>query len=289
MSRINWLQDQNIFSTVSGAELNDKVMFLHGLKSGLDITLVNPETQLPKDKFSIISNYTRFSEEYLQQAVDQGAVFFFHDYIFCKWRLFFPGLPKCRKCEGALKHLPLFEKAKGLIYLSPLHKKVYLKQFPSLKKIPSAVISSAINTKLFDFDHQKSPENSALTVNTLLSFKGKNNIIKYITDHQELNFTVAGHNPDCIELPKNAKYIGVQKYEDIPELFSRHKFYVELPNYGNAAFNRTAAEARLAGCKIITNKFLGAASYPEFRDRKAFKDLIDRAPENFWRFTIGAI
>uniref|UniRef100_A0A6M3M9B0 Putative glycosyltransferase n=1 Tax=viral metagenome TaxID=1070528 RepID=A0A6M3M9B0_9ZZZZ len=279
--RITWIQDFNIFGEGSGAEMNDKTMFINGLKRGIDLTLVNPESPLPKNK-AIISNYTNFPFSTLNTALDQGAVFFLHDYTFCKWRLFFPGQDKCKICEHALKHLALFEKAKGLIFLSPLHKEVYLEQFPSLKKMPSAIIPSAIDTSLFPVP-STCLKDAALTINTLLSFKGRANIIKYIEEHNELSFTIAGHNPDDISIPKNAKFVGLQKYEDLPKLFAAHEYYVELPKTPQP-FNRSCAEARLAGCKIITNNLMGAASYTEFQDRTAFKDIIDAAPKDFWSF-----
>ena len=284
--KLNWIQDLNIFGEGSGAEMNDRAIFINGLKRGIGLTLVNPESPLSKNK-SIISNYTNFSFPVLNAALDQGAVFFLHDYTFCKWRLFFPGQDKCKICEHALKHLALFEKAKGLIFLSPLHKEVYREQFPSIEEIPSTIIPSAIDTSLFNIP-SKHLKNTALTINTLLSFKGRENIIKYIEEHNELAFTIAGHNPDDISIPKNAKFIGLQKYEDLPELFATHEYYVELPK-SPMPFNRTISEARLAGCKIITNKLMGAASYTEFQDRTAFKYLIDKAPEYFWNFIEEAL
>ena len=261
--------------------MNDRALFTEGLRREKNLVLVNTPSLLNSDK-SIISNCVNFPPSVLNSALEQEAVFFFHDYIFCKWRLFFPGQDKCKICKHALEHLALFQKAKGLIFLSPLHERVYLEQFPQLTEIPRALVPSALNTNLFNSPPEPLKD-TVLTINTLLPFKGRENILRFIREHNEFTFTVVGHDPDDTTLPKNARFCGLLKYKELIKLFATHEYYVELPETPQP-FNRTCAEAKLAGCKVITNSLMGAASYPEFRDKGRFKDLIDNAPETFWKF-----
>ena len=286
--KVDWLSDQNIFGSGSGAEANDRGMVEFGLSKGVDIKLVNPYGFIRPDALCIISNYMYFPDDAIEQALSKGAVFFLHDYVFCRWRLFYPGTEKCiQNCERAKKHFGWYQRAKGLIFLSPLHQSVHYKQFGiELAKIPLAVIPSAIKVDDFGLGNRgfASPKNSYLSVNTLLPFKGRTLLLNFINSHPDDLFTIVGHNPDATPLSKNVTFLGPQATYRMPNLYRSHRYYVELPDTPQP-FNRTVCEGRLAGCELVVNNLVGAASYPWFKEGvEAVASQIRKAPSAFWEF-----
>ncbi len=280
--RIAWLQDYDIFSFPGGAEMNDASHFREGLKRGHDLFLVNPQTPYSQPDTLIISNCVSFDRKRLADMVNSApTVFFFHDYIFCKYRLFYPMIEHCGTCENSKWWLELFMKAKLLIWLSPLHREATLVALPELAEKKYALIPSAINPERFLGKDINPRQEAYLSVNSLYPFKGRANLITYATLHPDILFHVVSPEPES-ELPGNMLVLPPQTYDQMHNVYRSYKYYIELPSTPQP-YNRTIVEAKLSGCKVITNQLMGAASWPWFKESlEIIADELRKATTQFW-------
>lgn len=280
--RINWLQDYDIFSFQGGAEMNDAAHFAAGLRRGHELRLIGPTHPFFTADAQIISNCVQFDHERLKNMVNSvPTVFFFHDYIFCKYRLFYPMIEHCGTCEYAKWWLDLFMKAKLLIWLSPLHREATLVAFPDLKNREFALIPSAINPDKFINNKEITRQDAYLSVNSLAPFKGRDNLITYASLHPEMLFHIVSQDQEP-DLPGNMLILPPQTYDGMPKIYRMYKNYIELPSTPQP-FNRTVVEAKLSGCKVITNKLMGAVSWPWFQEGpEHIAAMLRCAPDNFW-------
>lgn len=277
---ILWVQDYNVFAYPGGAERNDCRLIHEGIRRSHNITMdFDSHWDL-----ALISNCVTIDNDILESILSQKKhIFFMHDYIFCKYRLFFPCIEKCYNCKFADIWKKRFLSSKAIIYLSPLHKEYHERFIPELKDIPNFCVPSTIDPHLFNPFRQSRIKNSALCINSLLPYKGANRLIEFISKNPNIKFQIVSPNPSLLPLPPNAFIIAQHlPYKDIITLLETSEFYVELPETPQP-FNRTCMEAKLAGCKVITNELMGAISYPWFNDRKeAIYELLN-APRTFWK------
>ena len=265
MKKIAWLQDFDIFSYQGGAEMNDAAHFREGLKRGHDLYLINPQMPFSQPDALIISNCVSFDKKRLTDMISSApTIFFFHDYIFCKYRLFYPMIEYCGTCESSKWWLELFLKAKLLIWLSPLHRDATLTALPELKDSKYALIPSAINPAPFLEAKEVTRQEAYLSVNSLFPFKGRDNLITYAELHPEILFHIVSQEPEP-DLPGNMLILPPQTYDGMPKVYRMYKNYIELPSTPQP-FNRTIVEAKLSGCKVITNQLMGATSWPWFKE-----------------------
>tara|TARA_R110000868_G_scaffold404502_1_gene682730 strand:+ start:196 stop:1836 length:1641 start_codon:yes stop_codon:yes gene_type:complete len=85
----------------------------------------------------------------------------------------------------------------------------------------------------------------------------------------------------CKDKGIDFEYIMPSEYEKFIEQLSKSKTLYFFPQWLES-FNRVTVEARILGCKIVTNKMIGAASEPWFKKLKG-EDLltfIDEQREN---------
>ena len=296
--RLVWLQDLDFMSVAGGAEFTDRVHFIAGLKRGHDITLVTPSSPDQEAAFGpadavIVSNATTFQLGGFQTFQEMGRplIWFLHDYFpICKYRLFFPMAEKCGICYLKARWLPHLTSARLLIWLSPLHRASWLKIAPELEGIPYALIPSPVDGQQF-YDLGL-PRQGTITVNSLAPFKGRDNILKWIEEHPQEPVTVVGANN--VPLPPNCTHLGLVSYHRLNELYNRHQSFLHLPG-SPMPFERTVAEAYLAGCRVIGNELIGALSWPFFTEgppatrREAVSTALAVAPRLFWEAVEGAL
>ncbi len=280
--KIAWLQDQDIFAFPGGAEMNDAAHFREGLRRGHDLYLVGPQVPFSQPEALIVSNCLSFDRKRLTDMIDSApAVFFFHDYIFCKYRLFYPYTEKCGSCDSTRWWLELFLKAKLLIWLSPLHRNATLLALPELENIPYALIPSAINPERFLKEKEVIRQDAYLSVNSLFPFKGRENIIAFAEKHPDRLFHIISQEEET-NLHGNIVVLPPQTYDLMPKVYRLYKYYLELPATPQP-FNRTCVEAKLSGCKIITNDLMGATSWPWFKEDAGYiAEELRAAPTRFW-------
>lgn len=159
---------------------------------------------------------------------------------------------------------------------------------PDLSKYPHALVPSAIDPK----DHRAPlgvdlKPGTVIGVNNLYGFKGRENVLKYAAEHQELKFTFAGGKEKAVELPENCTYIGYKQREDLSAAFAGHEYLIHLPSTPQP-FERTPIEFLIANPKgkLIINQLVGARSYPWFGKTSPNREEIfkhcEEAPKTFW-------
>lgn len=292
--KIAFLQDFSIFTAGGGAELSDRAAFIEGTRRGHDMVLVNPENMnswMGCD-MAIISNATRFPKELLIKITHTiPTVLYHHDYYErCHYRLFFPVLDKCKTtCPNKKFSEDLFKDARLHIFLSPLHREQWLKVMPELEDAPYYLHPSPINTNLFKpLDVERKP-NTVLGINSLLRFKGRDNVIQYAQEHSELDFTFVGAMEPGTKVPENCSVLARVPNEELPGMYSQAEYVIHLPTSVDP-FCRVVAESKLCGAKLIVNKLVGCTSYKEFKKpRDEFAKWIDGAPKRFWMAIEGAV
>lgn len=290
MTKISWICDINPLSNAnSGAELSEKMVINEGIRQGHDINIFTPQSGLngsAATDFVIIGNASLFKrEDLIKLAEIRPTIFYIHDFFpLCKYRLYYPDLEKCKTTCPNLDFTKEFMLSTVMnIFLSPLHKGLWESAIPELADHPSYLHPSPIDTSTFRlYNNIKRLEGTVVGVNSLLGFKGKENILAYVNDHSSTSFTFFGGKDPDVKLPPNATYLGPVPNYEMPGIFAQAESYIHLPSTCDP-FCRTAVEAKLCGAKVITNKLVGATSYPEFRlPYDEFVDWISNSPKNFW-------
>lgn len=282
--RVAWVQDLNIFSVGGGAQLTDQAHFNEGVRRGYQMSLMLPDSdpELPYHcDFIIASNCVNFKVDYLHDLVKRGKkiIWFFHDY-FCRWRLFYPMLDKCKRCYLKPRWLPILTQSPLLIWLSPLHRDSWLWSYPELADMPYALIPSAIDTTQFFNMHMT--RKGIICNSGLCLFKGRRRVLEWARGHPETHITFIGGNDLPEEpLPPNCSYIGGFSHLKMNDVFNQFEALLHLPATPQP-FERAFVEAYLAGCKLIANSLVGALSYDWFTSREEVAKHVAKAPKDFW-------
>lgn len=291
MTKISWICDFDcMIGEGGGGELSERAVIVEGIRRGHDILMCTPNTPnknaVMNADLAIIGNASRFSTQYLVQVSEQQQlVMYIHDFWpLCRHRLFYSDL---NKCKTTCQHLPFAKKmllSSSLnIFLSPLHKMMWLRAIPDLKDIGSYLQVSPVDTEKFvPLDVPKLP-NSTLCVNCLLKFKDLENVIKYAKIHPERTITCVGAKEANVKLPPNVIPIGAVSQEELPGMYVQTEEFLHLPNYCEPC-GRSVIEAKLCGVpKLTLNELVGAASYKEFKyDRDEFAKWIEGSARMFW-------
>lgn len=278
-----WLQDMCPWECGGGAQLTDRAHMTYGIRRGHDITLVTPAVQAMSMKVDaiIISNATQFRLDHLEMlARERPVIWFFHDYWPCKWRLYYPMLKKCEDCYLRSRWVPLFQASAMAIWLSPLHRNAFLYVYPELETMPHICCPSPVDGQVF---HDMGLERQGVvSIEGLHDFKGRRNILAWAEAHPDVLVDCIGGNqyPDK-PLPPNTRYIPEIPNWELNEFLNRHEALLHLPQ-SPSPFDRTTAEAYLAGCSIIGNQHIGALSFPWWTDRESVRQALKDSSLQFW-------
>lgn len=285
--RFAWVQDLDIMSAAGGAQLTDRAHFIEGIRGGHDLLLYTPQSGLTfpsRLDGIIISNAGSFPAKDIMELHDRGkpVIWFLHDYWpICKYRLFYPMRDSCKSCYLVKRWEPVLKRASLIIWLSSLHRESWLWLCPELKGVPYHLAPSPVDP--MEFRDLGIPRSGVIAVESLHEFKGRDHVIQWATDHPEVNITCLGGNPiPRIDLPPNLKDMGSQPNESMNNLYNRHESLLHLPQ-SPSPFDRTVAEAYLAGCKIIGNELIGALSYSWFKSRDEVANHCQDSSGDFWQ------
>ena len=274
----------------SGAELSIRAMALEGYRRGHEIDFFTPQNltkQLDGYDLAILKNVTAFNEKQFQEVFKLPVVFWPSDYAQCKWRLHHAMAPKCKKCTGVdiAKQFSLGSVLN--IFLSPLHQKVYEFVVPEIKDTEILLSPPYVNPEVFKpVEGVPRLDGTAISINTLLSFKGAQNAVQYASEHAEMTFNFVGGANDGwdSQLPSNAFYFGYAEQPALPALYSQASHYMELP-YTPQPFNRTVLEAKLCGVpNFVINGNVGATSYRFIRKgtRNSVAKRVEKTLPELW-------
>jgi len=271
VSRIAWITDLDPLVIGGGAQLNDRLRLIEGIRRGHNIEIVTPVSERPrKYDLAILHNITSFPRDYLLDL--KPRVICHHDYP-CKWRLHWPMLEKCKRCVDRDFWLKLMAGAELNFFLSTLHRDSIRAIYPEVNGIS---VPSAMNPKPFLEAKGEHRKNTALIIN-LYTFKGVENVLAYLKKHSELIPTFHG-STNHPEIKINSPPVPS---EELPSIYARHEYFIHLPK-SPQPFERTAAEALFAGCKLILNEKVGATSWPWWGNKKEVAGEVAQAPKRFW-------
>ena len=292
--RILFCQDMNPMGTGGGAQATDREFINFGIRQGHDIYILTPheigKTPVKDFELAILSNCVTFPKNELKKLTDNCRFMVYtHDYYICRFRLYFPSLPKCTTCRYMPFWKDIYARSKLNIFMSPLHWETHLGVIPELSKYPHAIVPSAINPK----DHQAPmgvdvKPGTVVGVNNLFGFKGRENVLQYAQEHKELQFTLVGGKEKEVELPENCQYVGYKQREELAAIFATHEYLIHLPGTPQP-FERSPIEFLIANPKgkLIINQLVGARSFPWFGKSAINREEIIRhceeAPKHFWR------
>lgn len=294
--RVAWVSDFNLHSGRGGAEMNDKAVYEEGIRRGHNLFLLMPESA-PQDPRAlaeydlvVVSNAQRFTVPYTVALGDAGIpyVMALKDFWpLCSWRLNFPRMDICKRCPNLGHTGQMLSRSLCNVFSSPLHQDAWAWSVPQVTQWPSFLHPSPVDGDVFRSGLAPREPGTALGVQCLLSFKGGASVVKYVREHPELRFTFAGGaEPPFVQgldgLP-NVRLVGDVSLEDLARLYAASEYYLHLPDTPQP-FERTCAEARLAGCKLIINHLVGAASWPEFTKltRDQYAAWLQAAPARWW-------
>ncbi len=291
MTKISWICDLDcMIGEGGGGELSEKVVITEGIKRGHEIELCTPNTpdksKVLKSDLVILGSGSRFPQQFLAQVSEQQEiVMYVHDFWpLCKFRLFYSDLEKCKTLCPTLPFAKKLLLSSSLnIFLSPLHKRIWVRAIPELKEKDDYLHVSPVDTNLFvPLDVSKVP-NSSLCINCLLKFKDLENVISYAKEHPERTITCVGGQEKGVQLPPNIVPVGGVAQDQLPGMYSQSEEYLHLPNYCEPC-GRSTIEAKLCGAPLKLNKLVGVESYKEFKySRDKFAEWIAGSARRFWR------
>lgn len=158
----------------------------------------------------------------------------------------------------------LYEKADPLICLTPTHFDWECETTPALERREHVEIPGWLDTTVF---HPETPKiEAAMWAAAPYDHKGLDSAVQW-ADQQGLTLTVITGRP----------------HRDVVMAMNSHKFFVLLAKIRDPG-PRTAIEAALAGCVLVTNENVGV--WPE--EREDLKARIDRCDKDFWGIVCGS-
>ena len=188
--------------------------------------------------------------------------------------------PKCQVCYLRDRWVPIMSRARLLIWLSPLHRRSMLYMAPELAQVPYALVPSPVSST--DFYDMGLTRSGVLAVNAALMYKGGDLFVEWARAHPEERITLVGARPE-VEVPPNVQYQGSSAFAEMNRLYNNHKKLLHLSERSQP-FERTIAEAYLAGCGIVANANIGALSWPFFKHgRDVVARTLEEAPIKFWQ------
>lgn len=290
--RLLWYQDYNPMSHPGGSQANDREKIIAGLRRGHDIYISTPDD--PKDPIGVdmlvFSNATAYQRRLWEHTIAEEIpfVFFLHDYWpLCRVRLHYPMLEKCRDCFRKPDWVPVLQKARLIVWLSPLHRDAWLFSCPELAETPHLLNPSTVASEQFcDLGLERK---GAIAVNSGMAFKGRDMVLAWANEHPDTPLTLIGP-AGGVRWPEHVAIVDMLPYEAMNEAYNRHELFVHLP-MTPMPFDRTPVEALLAGCRVLCNENVGAMSWPEIRggSRSEVVSLMQDANAQFWDAVEGAV
>jgi len=256
--RIAWIQD---FSRMGGAELSNCAVVKRGAELGYDIVGVHPSEFKPdilvQADAIILNNLFEFSELQYRQIL---------------WELFEHRKPyvkydhDLRELKRLNKTRSIFERSKLNIFISPMHRDLYKKEFIYGDALPLGI----------DISDFAGGETGTRLDQTLIPVyhKGRGNHSRYMSEHKRERFIV-------IDREKKVPY------QEMLKMFKASKKVVHLPEQPWAG-DRVYFEAILSGCEIVANDNVGHKSWNPKCSIGNLKIWLDDSITDFWKKVEGS-
>lgn len=257
----------DFFSTdvLGGCELNDQELILMLKEKKYKVSKIrsrevtNSFVENNKNSFFIISNFISLSNEVKQKIESLNYIIYEHDHKYIKERnpSFFKNfeIP-----QHKIINYFFYKKARKIICQSTFHKEIVEKnlKLDNIISIGGNLWSDSILDKIEE-----------------LSNNQKNNLYS-IMDSNIRHKNTQGSVEFCLKKNKKYELIKDNKYEKFLEKMSKNEGFIFLPK-SPETLSRVVVEARMLGCKVVTNQMVGAAKEKWFKLKG--KDLINHMRE----------
>ena len=230
---VGLIQDLNPLVEGGGAQATDKTLITEGFRRGHEIDVIGPNFDpagLADYDLVIVSNATGFRPDVLRREFETRGVpwtLFVHDYPWCNWRLYFSMEEKCKTCPYLPPWKSLLVGSSLNIFMSPLHRDACFSVLPELSAQPHVLCPSLVVPW-----HTPTVErvpNTVFGLNSLLPYKGRQNVLGYASNHPELKFTFAGAAEGSGDIPANVSYIGSVSNTQLRHLYAASRYFIHLP------------------------------------------------------------
>lgn len=253
----------DFFSTdvLGGCELNDQELTLMLKEKGYSVSKIRSKdvtksfVENNKNSFFIISNFISLNDESKEEIQNYDYIIYEHDHKYLRQRS-----PAFYKNLEAPQHEIInyffYKKARKIICQSSFHKETVEKnlKLDNIISISGNLWSDSILDRIEE-----------------LSNNQKNNLYS-VMDSNIRHKNTQGAIEFCLKRGEEYKLIKDSSYEKFLEKLSENEGFIFLPRTPET-LSRVVVEARMLGCKVITNQMVGAAKEEWFRFKG--KDLID--------------
>jgi len=269
MRNITFIADFYAEEVAGGGELANEVLIRSLEKRGLSVGRVKSQQTTvseiaQSDDFFIVANFIGLSEECRESLIEKDYAIFEHDHKYLKTRDPSP-FPNYLATEDQIINKGFYQKAKAVFCQSNVHARVVSENL---------LIDNVINLgcSLWSDEHLKVLRDNLNTPKKKRKVViASNNLIKGSMQAEAF----------CVKIKNDYDLIQPCTFDDlIPQLAQ----YESLVFFSQVleTFCRLAVEARILGCKLITNGNNGCASenwFGELEGEQLLEFVIDRKQE----------
>jgi len=263
---IYWLHDYRLKDWLGGAQLTTSIMLKN---SPYKVKMMYPN-QFDRNKLDghliLISNCGLYKRSDLDWIINtQRYIKYERDVAFCKHRHAIGH--DCRiECRDTLEfYTRMFQHSILNVFLSPRQARLYL-HYMDLNEDKIFYSPSPVEIEKFEYSGPKEDLYLAVAGSGNEFIKGIDLIRK---EYKDKNLLVLGSDK-------------VVPYEKMPSWYKRARYFIAKPRVVEG-FCRSAAEAFVAGCILITNGNVGFTEYKwPFDDKNYIIEQLRRSPERFW-------
>lgn len=262
---------------VGGAELTTQALIDESKKKILKIRsrdLTQNLINQYKNKFWIFGNFSAVNPGLLQiVSMTLKYVILEYDYKFCHHR----SIEKCSQTNGTCScHTTphgqfverFFTNSQSIFWMSEKQKEIYHDRFPSLQYTKNMILSSIFSKQTLNLI--KTLLNNESKSGTLVL--GSNSWVKGF--HKAMSW--------CSDNKIEPEIVWNMPYENLLRRLATAEQFVYLPE-GSDTCPRMIIEAKLLGCKIITNEHVQHNSETWFNQTPdEIFNYLSQSPQKFW-------
>ena len=279
--KILWLADYDLDVAPGGAQRSDKIIIDQGKLLGFNILKLNHKTY---NSSVNINDYDVIITSNLSELVFKN-----HDLI--------DKISK-HKYHVRLEHdsneylkqedrIKLFGSCVKSIFLSDFHISFFRQRYGDIFKNVE-IIYDPIDFHNFR-DLKIAREDKILYAGYMHPLKGSFEFFDFVLTNPNQKFIIAGWTDNNIlnhlcNSVSNVEYLGLIKYEQMPEIYNKYKYMFYNPNL-NEPFCRSVAEAILCGMLILTSQEnrIGCINEISKIGIEKFKEECSKACLKFWQ------
>ena len=261
MNNIVYISDAFLEDVVGGGELNDHELLLMLESSGYLVSKQRSHSvtvdyiNKHKDCFFIISNFVALDPVCKERLLDLRYIVYEHDHKYVKNRN--PALYRNFKVpQSEIVNYHFYKNAAAVLCQSAFHKAIIESnlKLDNIVSVGGNIWSLATLEKIRKYS-QNQKNNACAVLNSAIAHKNTAGAVQYCRSKGLSHGLVASPN-----------------YEEFLESISHFEKFVFLPKTPET-LSRIMVEARMLGCKVITNGLVGATSEQWFELKG--EDLID--------------